>query len=145
MHIDIYHYINGERMVLQCGDNTQTMTSRKQIMLVWHTCERTDKYPTEPLFYFLFSFLLTPPNTRTHMHAHTHTHTHTYTVCSVIVHQPVKFSSQPDLPEEECQQLLLQYMPEHVRNTKTMQRLFIKWGYIKWSCFCGNLEEGGRS
>ena len=40
--------------------------------------------------------------------------------------QPVKFSSQPDLKKEECQKLLLQYMPEHVQNTKITQRLFIK-------------------
>ena len=40
--------------------------------------------------------------------------------------QPVKFSLEPELLEEECQQLLLQYMPEHVRNTKITQRLFIK-------------------
>ena len=40
--------------------------------------------------------------------------------------QLVNFSSQPDLPEDECQKLLLQYMPEHVRNTKITQRLFIK-------------------
>ena len=39
---------------------------------------------------------------------------------------PVKFSSEPDLQDEECQQLLQQYMPEHVRNTKITQRLFIK-------------------
>lgn len=39
---------------------------------------------------------------------------------------PVKFSMEPDLPEDECQQLLLQYMPEHVRNTKITQKLFIK-------------------
>ena len=38
----------------------------------------------------------------------------------------VKFSSEPDLNEEECQQLLQQYMPDHVRSTKITQRLFIK-------------------
>jgi len=39
---------------------------------------------------------------------------------------PVKFSTEPDLQEEECQQLLLHYMPEHIRHTKITQRLFIK-------------------
>ena len=43
-------------------------------------------------------------------------------------YQPVKFSSEPDLPKEECQQLLLKYMPAHIRNTKITQRLFIKYG-----------------
>ena len=58
---------------------------------------------------------------------HTEIFTHTYVVGD-HAHQWVKFGSEPDLPEEECQQLLLQYMPEHVRNTKITQRLFIKWG-----------------
>ena len=40
--------------------------------------------------------------------------------------QPVKFSSQPNLKEEECRKLLLQYMPDHVKSTKITQRLFIK-------------------
>ena len=49
-------------------------------------------------------------------------------VCTVgaYAHQPVKFSSVPDLPEEECQQLLLQYMPENIQKRKVTQRLFIK-------------------
>ena len=40
--------------------------------------------------------------------------------------QPVKFSLELDLQEEECQQLLLQNMPEHIQKTKITQRLFIK-------------------
>ena len=53
------------------------------------------------------------------------THVHVYTV-GAYAHQPVKFSSEPNLPEEECEQLLLQYMPEHIQKTKVTQRLFIK-------------------
>ena len=40
--------------------------------------------------------------------------------------QPVKFSSQDDLKEEKCRELLQYYMPKHARNTKIAQRLFIK-------------------
>ena len=57
-----------------------------------------------------------------HLHcAHMH-------VCTVgaYAHQPVMFSSEPDLPEVECEQLLLQYMPENIQKTKVTQRLFIK-------------------
>jgi len=41
-------------------------------------------------------------------------------------YQPVRFSSEPDLQDEECQQLLQHYIPQHIRNTKITQRLFIK-------------------
>ena len=51
---------------------------------------------------------------------------HTYTV-GIYARKPVKFSLEPNLPEEECQQLLKHYMPEHVQNTKITQSLFIKW------------------
>ena len=48
--------------------------------------------------------------------------------CAVGAHanMPVKFSSEPDLKQKECQQLLQQYMPDHVQNTKITQKLFIK-------------------
>ena len=49
----------------------------------------------------------------------------TYTV-GFHAHEPVKFSSQPNLKEEECRKLLLQYMPDHIKNTKITQKLFIK-------------------
>jgi len=57
-----------------------------------------------------------------------------YRMFLLIIHtadsnpQPVKFSTEPDLEEEECQQLLLECMPAHIRNTKITQRLFIKYG-----------------
>ena len=57
-----------------------------------------------------------------------------YKMFLLIIHtagsnpQPVKFSTEPDLEEEECQQLLLKYMPAHIQNTKITQRLFIKYG-----------------
>ena len=53
--------------------------------------------------------------------AYMHTYTGGFHAC-----QPVKFSSQADLKEKECQELLQQYMPEHAQNTKIAQRLFIK-------------------
>ena len=40
--------------------------------------------------------------------------------------QPVKFSLEQDLPEKACQDLLLEFMPEHISKTKITQRLFIK-------------------
>ena len=40
--------------------------------------------------------------------------------------KPVKFGTEPDLQDEECHELLLQNMPEHVRRTKITQKLFIK-------------------
>ena len=48
--------------------------------------------------------------------------------CAVGAHanMAVKFSSEPDLKQKECQQLLKQYMPDHVQNTKITQKLFIK-------------------
>ena len=39
----------------------------------------------------------------------------------------VKFGDDPDLPEEECQVLLKEYMPEHVTRSKVLQRLFVKY------------------
>ena len=50
---------------------------------------------------------------------------YTYAV-GVRANKVVKFSSECDLPNEECQELLLRYMPDHVKNTKITQRLFIK-------------------
>ena len=38
----------------------------------------------------------------------------------------VKFSEDPDLPEEECHQLLEEYMPKHTQKTKITQKLFIR-------------------
>ena len=40
--------------------------------------------------------------------------------------QPVKFSLERDLEEKECQDLLLDFMPEHISKTKITQKLFIK-------------------
>ena len=39
----------------------------------------------------------------------------------------MKFSVEDDLSEEECQQLLNKYMPDHIKKTKITQRLFIRW------------------
>ena len=36
----------------------------------------------------------------------------------------VKFSTDPDLAEEECQRLLLCYMPDHIKENKITQKLF---------------------
>ena len=52
-------------------------------------------------------------------------HMYTYAV-GVHADKIVKFSYEHDLPKEECQKLLLHYMPDHIKNTKITQRLFIK-------------------
>ena len=44
----------------------------------------------------------------------------------LIAGKEVKFSSESDLKDKECQELLLHYMPDHVRNKKITQRLFVK-------------------
>ena len=38
----------------------------------------------------------------------------------------IKFSTDPSLPDAECQRLLQKYMPEHVKKTKITQKLFIQ-------------------
>lgn len=38
----------------------------------------------------------------------------------------VKFSEEKDLEDEECHELLLEFMPQHIASTKITQRLFIK-------------------
>jgi len=40
---------------------------------------------------------------------------------------PIKFSTMPDLPSEECERLLVKYVPASIRNTKTSQQLFLKY------------------
>ncbi|XP_065828093.1 uncharacterized protein [Oscarella lobularis] len=45
---------------------------------------------------------------------------------------PIKFAAGPDLPDEECHRLLDKYMPEHVKERKVMQHLFVK--YMKRRC-----------
>ena len=40
--------------------------------------------------------------------------------------QPIKFSSQADLKEKKCWELLQNYVPKHARNTKIAQKVFIK-------------------
>ena len=42
----------------------------------------------------------------------------------------VKFSTDPDLSDEECHQLLLEHMPKHIRATKITQQLFIRYHSI---------------
>jgi len=39
----------------------------------------------------------------------------------------VKFGDDPDLPEEQCHELLKKYMPQHVTTSKVLQRLFIRY------------------
>ena len=38
----------------------------------------------------------------------------------------VKFSTKKDLTNKECQHILLQNMPPHVKHSKITQRLFVK-------------------
>jgi len=40
---------------------------------------------------------------------------------------PIKFSTMPDLSSEECERLLLKFVPVSIRNTKTSQQLFLKY------------------
>lgn len=40
---------------------------------------------------------------------------------------PVKFSTTPDLPREECQRLLGKYVPDSIKRTKISQQLFLKY------------------
>lgn len=40
--------------------------------------------------------------------------------------QLVKFSTDPDLPDEDCHKLLQKYMEIHVASTKITQQLFIR-------------------
>lgn len=44
----------------------------------------------------------------------------------------VKFSTDQDLPEEECHLLLKQYMPPHIANIKITQRLFVRYTSKHW-------------
>ena len=39
----------------------------------------------------------------------------------------VKFSTEDDLPSEECKRLLMKYMPPSVKKTKTSQLLFLRY------------------
>ena len=39
----------------------------------------------------------------------------------------IKFSTDPDLSNEECHSLLQEYMPPHVANTKIIQQLFVRY------------------
>ena len=41
-------------------------------------------------------------------------------------HSLVKFSTDPELAEEECQRLLCYYMPDHIKENKITQKLFIQ-------------------
>ena len=47
---------------------------------------------------------------------------------------PVKFSTDPDLQDKECHDLLEKYMPEHIASTKITQQLFIKYVCMPKSC-----------
>ena len=40
---------------------------------------------------------------------------------------PIKFSTMPDLPSEECERLLVKFVPASIRHTKTSQQLFLKY------------------
>ena len=40
--------------------------------------------------------------------------------------QLVKFSTDPDLSEDDCHRLLQEYMPKHIASTKITQQLFIR-------------------
>ena len=40
--------------------------------------------------------------------------------------RPVKFYTDPDLPDKDCHQLLNKYMKPHVASTKTTQQLFVR-------------------
>ena len=46
--------------------------------------------------------------------------------------EPIKFAVKSDLSLKECQALLNKYMPEHVKERKVMQHLFVK--YMKRRC-----------
>ena len=46
--------------------------------------------------------------------------------------EPIKFAAGRDLPDEECHEFLNKYMPEHVKERKVMQHLFVK--YMKRRC-----------
>ena len=43
---------------------------------------------------------------------------------------PVKFSLEADLSEQECRKLLIRYTPKHMLKNKTTQKLFVKLVYI---------------
>ena len=45
-------------------------------------------------------------------------------------HNPVKFSTDPDLTDEICHSLLQEYMPEHITGCKITQQLFVRYLYI---------------
>jgi len=38
----------------------------------------------------------------------------------------VKFSADPELPEEECQRLLHKYMRDHIKENKITQKVFVQ-------------------
>ena len=49
---------------------------------------------------------------------------------------PIKFSTMPDLPSDECECLLEKFVPVSVRNTKTSQQLFLKYVlYMRYVSF----------
>jgi hypothetical protein len=39
----------------------------------------------------------------------------------------IKFSTDPDLSDEECHKLLQEYMPHHLADTKITQQLFVRY------------------
>ena len=41
--------------------------------------------------------------------------------------KPVKFSAEPDLPSDVCEHLLAKYVPPSIRNTKTLQQLYLRY------------------
>ena len=43
--------------------------------------------------------------------------------------KPVKFSTDPDIPDRECHELIKKSWPEFVMNPKVTQKLFIKYVY----------------
>ena len=50
-------------------------------------------------------------------------HMFTYILAPKVL---VKFGDNPDLPEDQCHMLLSKYMPQHVKTSKVLQRLFVR-------------------
>ena len=40
---------------------------------------------------------------------------------------PIKFSTATNLSDQECRELLLKYMPTHIKETKISQKLFVQY------------------
>ena len=46
--------------------------------------------------------------------------------------KPVKFSTEKDIPQPECNKLLLDEMSKQIRKSKIIQKLYIR--YLDWVC-----------